>query len=169
MRGVRASNGRHGSTGISRSLRPLPGLFFLPYLICFAGGMLVLGCREKSEAPKGRELDTVEVPSAIDDGISLADDVEAKPVGKRTTGVVPSDFPESFPIYSPSAVVDFGPGFVALTSTDPVGEVRQGIAAAAAASGWQTEAAGRYRKAGRRVAVSFGSISGVTTIRLDYS
>ncbi|MGH9465251.1 MAG: hypothetical protein ACRD0X_06355, partial [Thermoanaerobaculia bacterium] len=112
--------------------------------------------------------ETIEVPSAIDAGISLADDVEAKPVGERVTGVVPSDFPADFPIYSPSAVVDFGPGFVELTSTDALAEVRQGLAAAAQAAGWSAEASGRYRKGGRSVTVSLGSISGVTTVRLEY-
>jgi hypothetical protein len=130
--------------------------------------VLLVACGERTATPARRELETVEVPSAIDAGISLADDVQAKPVGERVTGVVPSDFPEDFPIHSPSAVVDFGPGFVELTSTDPLAAVRQGIAAAARAAGWQ-EASGRYRKGGRSVTVSLGSISGVTTIRLNYS
>ncbi len=165
MRGVRASTGGQGSTGLWARRARAPRYWAALLVAC----TLVPACGRRVEGPaRQQELETIEVPGAIDAGISLAEDVEGKAVVPRKTGVVPSDFPSDFPIYSPSAVVDFGPGFVDLTSTDPSGAVERGIAAAARAAGWQGTGGG-WSKGGRRVAVSLGSISGVTTIRLTYS
>lgn len=135
--------------------------------LALLGAALFVACGGEAKAPGRAELETVEVSGAIDAGISLADDVAARPVGERVAGVVPSGFPDDFPVYSPASVVDFGPGFVELTSTDPLARVRQRLGAAAQAAGWRSETAG-YRKGDRQIGVRLGQLSGLTTIRLDY-
>jgi hypothetical protein len=164
MRGLGASTAWQASTrsGSSRASG------FAPWA-ALAAALLASSCGAPAERPADGELETAELPPAIDAGISLADDVQARPVGKRVAGVMPSEFPGDFPVYSPAAVVDFGPGFVELTSTDSRAAVEAGIGAAARAAGWQAQGGGRYRKGGRSVSVSLGSISGVTTIRLEYT
>ncbi len=137
-------------------------------LACLLAASL-LGCRERGAPQRGEKLETIEVGGGLGEGISLEGDVQAKPPGERVAGVVPSDFPEDFPVYSPSTVVDFGPGFVLLTSSDPVGTVASRLAASAAAAGWRDEGGGRFRQGGRRVEAMLSETSGVTHLRLEYT
>ncbi|MEZ5330762.1 MAG: hypothetical protein R2991_01640 [Thermoanaerobaculia bacterium] len=126
---------------------------------------VALGCGAAPEK-KTLELETEEVSEPIDAGMSLEDDVQAKATSESLAGVLPSDYPSDFPVYRPSSVVDFGPGFVELHTPDAPAAVRRWLAASAARAGWS--GSGPYTKAGRTVTVDVTGSAGGTTLRLSY-
>jgi hypothetical protein len=128
--------------------------------------LLALGCGTREAEREVPKLETEEVPDPIDAGISLENDVQARAPGKAVAGVLPGDFPPDVPVYSPTSVVDFGPGFVELHSPDPPSEVRAWLAASAARAGWS--GSGTYTKAGRTVSVDVTGSSSGTTLRATY-
>lgn len=128
--------------------------------------LVAVACGERATRRAAAELETEEVPTPIDAGLSLENDVQARAPGEAVSGVVPGDFPADFPVYSPASVVDFGPGFVELHSPDPPSTVRAWLAAAATRSGWS--GANPYTKAGRTVTVDVTGAAGGTAIRATY-
>jgi hypothetical protein len=127
--------------------------------------LAVVGCGGESERGS-LELETETVPEPVDAGISLENDVQAKPPGEAVAGVLPGDFPPDFPVYSPASVVGFGPGFVELHSPVPPATVRAWLTAATARAGWA--GSGPYSKQGRTVTVEVTASAGGTTLRFTY-
>lgn len=120
---------------------PLPArgacLFVTLLLVCWLGA-----CKgpEDSEEP---ELETVDVVAPTIE-IETADDPQAAPREEGLLGVLPEDFPTSFPIHLPSSLVDFGAtddGWlsVSLLSTDPRPQVEMELRDRLRRAGWQLQ------------------------------
>ena len=130
---------------------------------------LVLGCGDttEDEAAGPPPLETVDVGGGFDEGISLEGDVKGRPSEEFSAGVVPSDYPPTFPIYRPSTVVDFGPGFVEFTAAASPAAVRSSLARRAEAAGWVPEGDG-FRKGERSVTLAVSADGALARIRVDY-
>lgn len=126
-------------------------------------------------APEKREpepLETVEIGGGPDATLTTEFDERAKRVEIDMGGVLPSNFPQDMPVFSPSSVVDFGPGYVELDSPVPVGEVRSSLGAQIQRSGWAVESIGdggsMYSRNGLRVRVVLSDPGSGTRIRYEY-
>ena len=118
------------------------------------------------------ELDTVDVDAGYDASLSTESDERGRRVEASIGGVLPSDFPAELPVFSPSSVVDFGPGFVEVDTSVPESEVRSSIARQLERAGWSVGAIGEsgttYRRAGVGVRVTLSAIGSGTRIRYEY-
>jgi hypothetical protein len=137
--------------------------------------VLILPMACNRAAPEKREpkpLETVDVGGGLDAALSTELDERAKKVEIDMGGVLPSDFPQDMPVFSPSSVVDFGPGFVELDSPVPVGEVRSSLGAQIQRSGWTVESIGDggslYSRNGLEVRVVLSDPGSGSRIRYEY-
>lgn len=131
------------------------------------------GCSPSESKPaEPKELETVDVDGGLDAQLSTEHDERAKQVGVELGGVLPSDFPEGMPVFSPSSVVDFGPGFVELDTPVPAGEVRSSLGGQIQRSGWTVDSIGdggsSYSRDGFGVRVAVTDVGSGTRIRYEY-
>ena len=128
--------------------------------------------RPESEPAKPKELETVDIDGGFDAQLSTDLDERAKKVGIELGGVLPSNFPEAMPVFSPASVVDFGPGFVELDTPVPAGEVRSSLGAQIQRSGWTVDSIGdggsSYSRQGLGVRVVVTDIGSGSRIRYEY-
>lgn len=134
------------------------------------------GCRPAGEP---RELDTEDVSGPIDAELSYVEDTQAVQRAPELSGVLPSDFPEDFPIFKPATVVDFGElgderYYVTLFTPESRASVERLINGAAPRSGWSLQSASPeagefvFRSRGRTVVTRMSNEVGGTEIRLEY-
>jgi len=142
-----------------------------------AGVVLVLivvtACDRSAPRPKKeKELETVDIGGGFDAGLSTDSDERAKQVTIDVGGVLPSDFPSEMPLFSPSSIVDFGPGFVEVDTSVPAGEVGSSLGALAQRAGWSVDSIGggtsTYVRGEQRVKVQLTEIGSGTRIRYEY-
>lgn len=134
---------------------------------------LLIGCqRSRSGERRPVEIETVDVDFGYDAALTTEADERAKQVRIDLGGVLPSDFPAGLPVFSPSSVVDFGPGYVEVDTPVPEGEVRSSIAAQLERSGWTVGRIGgdgnTYERAGVTVRIGLSAIGSGTRIRYEY-
>ena len=126
-------------------------------------------------APKSKEpmeLETVDVGGGPDAALTTEFDERAKRVEIEMGGVLPSDFPEGMPIFSPSSVVDLGPGYVEMDTPVTLNEVRSSLGAQIQRAGWTVESIGDegslYSRNGQQVRVELLDPGSGTRIRYRY-
>lgn len=128
--------------------------------------------RSAPESREPMELDTVDVGGGPDAGLTTEFDERARRVEIEMGGVLPSDFPEGMPIFSPSSVVDLGPGFVEMDTPVPLNEVRSSLGAQIQKAGWTVESIGEegslYSRNGQQVRVELLDPGSGTRIRYRY-
>ena len=135
--------------------------------------LLVLGCaRSQTDQRRPREIETVDVGSGYDAELTTEEDERARHVELDMGGVLPSDFPGDLPVFTPSSIVDFGPGFVEVDTPVPESEVRSSIGPQLERSGWTVAAsdtdAMTFRRSGRSVQIHLSPIGSGTRIRYVY-
>ena len=134
---------------------------------------LLIGCqRSRGGERRPVEIETVDVDSGYDAELTTEADERARQVQIDLGGVLPSDFPAELPIFSPSSVVDFGPGYVEVDTPVPESEVRSSIAAQLERSGWTVGTIGgagnTYNRDGVTVRIGLSAIGSGTRIRYEY-
>ncbi len=133
----------------------------------------LLACDRSAERPKEPlELETVDVGGGLDAELTTEFDERAKQVEIDLGGVLPSDFPSEMPVFSPSSVVDFGPGFVEIDSPVPAAEVRSALGTQIQRAGWTVDSIGEggslYSRGGIQVRVDVREAGTGARIRYDY-
>jgi hypothetical protein len=128
--------------------------------------------RSTPSSDKPEQLETVDVDGGVDARLTTEFDERAKQVEIDMGGVLPSDFPEAMPVFSPASVVDFGSGFVEVDTPVPAGEVRSSLGALIQRSGWTVDSIGDggsvYSRGGRRVRVVLTDMGSGSRIRYEY-
>lgn len=128
--------------------------------------------RSAPQAEQPEELETVDVGGGFDAELTTEFDERAKQVEIDMGGVLPSDFPPEMPVFSPSSVVDFGPGFVELDTPVPATEVRSSLGPQIQRSGWTVDSIGDggsvYSRGGQRVRVVVQGAGAGARIRYEY-
>ena len=147
-------------------------------VLCLVIPPLAIGCGgSERRAAEPKELETVDVGEAYDASLTTDTDQKERRVRSDIGGVLPSDFPEHLPVFTPSSIVDLGhseagSGFVEVDTAVPISEVRSSLAARLQQSGWQVEAIGEggntYQRDGRRVRVTLSELGSGTRIRYEY-
>lgn len=142
-------------------------------LLALSIAIVSLGCdRSGPEKEEPMELETVDVGGGPDAGLTTDFDEKAKRVEIDMGGVLPSDFPEGMPIFSPSSVVDLGPGFVEMDTPVPLSEVRSSLGTQIQRAGWTVDSIGEegslYRRNGQQVRVELLDPGSGTRIRYRY-
>lgn len=141
-----------------------------------AAVLLVIGLpacdRSAAKPDKPKELETIDVDGGLDAELTIEFDERAKQVEIDIGGVLPSDFPSEMPVFSPSSIIDFGPGFVEVDSAVSAAEVRSTLGARIQRSGWAVDSIGDggsvYSRGGHRVRVVVREVGSGTRIRYEY-
>lgn len=131
------------------------------------------GCNRSTEQPgEPKELETVDIGGGIDAELTTEFDERAKQVGIEMGGVLPSDFPPQMPVFSPSSVVDFGPGFVELDTPSSAAAVRSSLGRQIQQAGWTVDSVGDggslYSHEGYRVRVIVSDAGSGSRVRYEY-
>ncbi|MDX1502707.1 MAG: hypothetical protein R3325_10130 [Thermoanaerobaculia bacterium] len=144
-------------------------------VVLLASLALAGACAEPE--PQGeRSFDDVEVTAGDDTGFTTDfDEIGPRPV-PGINGLIPPDFPETLPLYTPADLVDFGAGarrerFIVLQVEAPLSGVRDEQLARLRRGGWRVSGGGdawRADRAGRTVRLTFRTEEGVSQIRYDY-
>lgn len=117
-------------------------------------------------------LETVEIGGAVDEGLTLEEDVQAEQTGPGLAGALPGGFPADFPVYRPASVTDFGETedgeFVEIAVPSALADIDAWLDRSAAAEGWSTAGDGLYTKGERAVRVHLSEGVTGTTVRIDY-
>ncbi len=142
----------------------------------FAVLLLAIGLpacdRSAGESDRPNELETVDVGGGLDADLTTEFDEKARQVEIDLGGVLPSDFPPEMPVFSPSSVIDFGPGFVEIDTPVPAAEARSTLGAQIQRSGWAVDSIGEggsvYTREGHRVRVVVAEAGSGARIRYEY-
>lgn len=130
-------------------------------------------CDGSSSTPdQPEELETVDVGGGVDAELTTEFDERARQVEIDMGGVLPSDFPPEMPVFVPSSVVDFGPGFVEVDAPVPTAEVQTSLGAQIQSAGWAVDSTGDggsvYSRAGQRVRITLTDLGSGTRVRYEY-
>ena len=141
-----------------------------PFLLVL---MALTACDRSAGKPeRSPEIETVDVGGGIDAELTTDFDERAKQVEIEIGGVLPSDFPPEMPVFSPSSVVDFGPGFVEIDTPVPLKEVQTSLGAQIQRSGWAVDLVGDggslYSRGGWQVRVVMTDLGSGTRVRYEY-
>ena len=133
----------------------------------------LVGCDRSADKPQApKELDTVDIGGGFDAGLSTEFDEKARQVEIELGGVLPSDFPDAMPVFSPASVVDFGPGYVELDTPVAMSEAQSTLGGQIQRAGWTVDSIGdggsRYSRAGRQVRIAMTKSGTGTRIRYEY-
>jgi len=142
----------------------------------FAVLLLAIGLpacdRSAGKSDRPNELETVDVGGGLDAELTTEFDERARQVEIDLGGVLPSDFPLEMPVFSPSSVIDFGPGFVEIDTPVPAAEARSALGAQIQRSGWTVDSIGDggsvYTREGHRVRVVVAEAGSGARIRYEY-
>lgn len=145
----------------------------LSVLACVLVLSASVGCDRSGSTPdRPKELETVEVGGGVDAELTTEYDERAKRVEIEIGGVLPSDFPPEMPVFAPSSIVDFGPGFVEVDTPVSTNEVQTSLGGQIQRSGWAVDSVGDggsvYSRAGQRVRVVMTDLGSGTRIRYEY-
>jgi hypothetical protein len=128
--------------------------------------------RSAGNSGETKPLETVDVDGGFDAGLTTDFDERAKPVEIDMGGVLPSDFPQEMPVFSPSSIIDFGPGFVEVDTPVPVTEVQTSLGVQIRRAGWAVDSIGDggsvYTRGAYRVRVLVRDAGTGTRIRYEY-
>jgi len=128
--------------------------------------------RSAAKPDKPKDLETVDIGGGLDAELTTEFDEREKQVEIDIGGVLPSDFPSEMPVFSPSSIIDFGPGFVEVDSLVPAAEVRSTLGARIQRSGWTVDSIGDggsvYSRGSHRVRVVVRDAGSGTRIRYEY-
>lgn len=123
----------------------------------------------------GAIVETVEVSPPLGAAASLAADRQAEPRVVEFSGVLPQDFPASFPIEPAWSLLDFGAAragrrYVTLRVSGDLAAARAHLEGLLAAAGWWALAGdpARWRGADGEVRLAFKTARGATQMRVEY-
>lgn len=136
-------------------------------------GLALVACGRSADKPKEpKELETVDIGGGYDAELTTEFDEKAKRVEIDLGGVLPSDFPEGMPVFSPASVVDFGPGFVELDTPSSVTEAQSSLGGQLQRAGWSVDSIGDggslYSRGGRQVRITLTTAGTGARIRYEY-
>ena len=140
--------------------------------------ILLAGCGQTPAARRGiGDVETVEVDAGPGAELTTEFDEQAQQLDSSLAGVVPEDFPEDVPIYTPSSLVDFGEiregwRYLEFDTAKTPPAVRAKLKTGLVDNGWLPSTAGggveSYLKGGRRLGINLSDLHPGTRIRYEY-
>lgn len=143
----------------------------LPFLMALS----VLGaCTKEADQDPKAAAETIDVPPALE--IPIDNDPQAVPRKIDVSGIMPSNFPKSLPLYGDSSLMNFGDddgkAWVDLLTQDGSAQVEKSLRRALGRAGWSVEEAApgvwQLGKGATRARVLFRDGDPGTVYRYEY-